>query len=83
MTTANQPITRLQLEASERVDLVKTIRSSSRRASGRGGTGGGDFRDFERGTGVGARRAGLSISQTADLRGFPRTASSMTWRERA
>ena len=30
----------------------------------------GDLRDFERGLVVGARRAGLSISEAADLLGF-------------
>ncbi len=30
----------------------------------------GDLSDFERGMVVGARRAGLSISKTADLLGF-------------
>ncbi len=33
----------------------------------------GDLSDFERGMVVGARRAGLSISKTADLLGFPHT----------
>ncbi len=33
----------------------------------------GDLSDFERGMVVGARRAGLSISKTADLLGFSRT----------
>ncbi len=33
----------------------------------------GDLSDFERGMVVGARRAGLSISKTADLLGFSHT----------
>ncbi len=33
----------------------------------------GDLSDFERGMVVGARRAGLSISKTADLLGFSQT----------
>ena len=36
----------------------------------------GDLSDFERGMVVGARRAGLSISETADLLGFSRTTIS-------
>ncbi len=36
----------------------------------------GDLSDFERGMVVGARRAGLSISKTADLLGFSRTTIS-------
>ncbi len=36
----------------------------------------GDLSDFERGMVVGARRAGLSISKTADLMGFPHTTIS-------
>ena len=36
----------------------------------------GDLSDFERGLVVGARRAGLSISETADLLGFSRTTIS-------
>ena len=36
----------------------------------------GDVSDFERGLVVGARRAGLSISETADLLGFSRTTIS-------
>ncbi len=35
-----------------------------------------DLSDFERGMVVGARRAGLSISKTADLLGFSRTTIS-------
>ncbi len=37
--------------------------------------------DFERGRVVGARRAGLSISKTADLLGFSRTTISRVHRE--
>ncbi len=39
------------------------------------------FYDFERGVVVGARRAGLSISKTADLLGFSRTTISRVYRE--
>ncbi len=41
----------------------------------------GDLSDFERGMVVGARRAGLSISKTADLLLFPRTTISRNYRE--
>ncbi len=41
----------------------------------------GDLSDFERGMFVGDRRAGLSISQTADLLGFSRTTISRVYRE--
>ncbi len=41
----------------------------------------GDLSNFERGMVVGARRAGLSISQTADLLGFSRTTISRVYRE--
>ncbi len=41
----------------------------------------GDLRDFERGMVVGARRTGLSISQTADLLGFSHTTISRVYRE--
>ncbi len=41
----------------------------------------GDLSDFERGMVVGARRAGLSISNTADLLGFSRTTISRVYRE--
>ncbi len=40
-----------------------------------------DLSDFERGMVVGARRAGLSISQTADLLGFSHTTISRVYRE--
>ncbi len=41
----------------------------------------GDLSDFECGMVVGARRAGLSISETADLLGFSRTIVSRVYRE--
>ncbi len=41
----------------------------------------GDLSDFERGMVVGARRAGLSISETADLLGFSLTTISTVYRE--
>ncbi len=41
----------------------------------------GDLSDFERGMVVGARRAGLSISKTADLLGFLCTTISRVYRE--
>ncbi len=41
----------------------------------------GDLSDFECGMLVGARRAGLSISKTADLLGFSRTIISRVCRE--
>ena len=41
----------------------------------------GDLSDFERGIVVGARQAGLSISETADLLGFSHTPFSMVYRE--
>ncbi len=41
----------------------------------------GDLSDFERGMVVGARRADLSISKTADLLGFSRTTISRVYRE--
>ncbi len=40
-----------------------------------------DLSDFERGMVVGARRAGLSISKTADLLGFSCTIISRVYRE--
>ncbi len=40
-----------------------------------------DLSDFERGMVVGFRRAGLSISKTADLLGFSRTTISRVYRE--
>ncbi len=40
-----------------------------------------DLSDFERGMVVGDRRAGLSISKTADLLGFSRTTISRVYRE--
>ncbi len=41
----------------------------------------GDLSDFERGMVVGARRAGLSISKTADLLGFSHTTIARIYRE--
>ncbi len=41
----------------------------------------GDLSHFERGMVVGARRAGLSISETADLLGFSHTTTSTVYRE--
>ncbi|KAI5087129.1 hypothetical protein C0J45_24334, partial [Silurus meridionalis] len=41
----------------------------------------GDLSYFERGIFVGVRQAGLSISETADLLGFSRTAVSRVYRE--
>ncbi len=41
----------------------------------------GDLSDFERGMVVGARRACLSISKTADLLGFSHTTISRVYRE--
>ncbi|KAM6923435.1 uncharacterized protein FYW49_005866, partial [Xenentodon cancila] len=41
----------------------------------------GDLSDFERGMIVGARRIGLSVSETAKLLGFSRTTISRVYRE--
>ena len=41
----------------------------------------GDLSDFELGMVVGARRAGLSISETADLLGFSHTTISRVYTE--
>ena len=41
----------------------------------------GDLSDFEWGMVVGARRAGLNISETADLLGFSRTTISRVYKE--
>ncbi len=41
----------------------------------------GDLSDFERGMVVGVRRAGLSISKTADLLGFSSTTITRVYRE--
>jgi len=73
---ANQPITWQQLNASRcgEDDLLKfkpSIRMGKK----------GDLSDFECGMVVGARRAGLSISKTADLLGFSRTTISRVYRE--
>ena len=42
----------------------------------------GDLSNYERGMVVGARRAGLSISQSAQLLGFSRTTISRVYKER-
>ncbi len=76
---ANQPITWQQLNAFRHLDVVKTTCWSSNRASEWGRKG--DLSNFERGMVVGARRAGLSISKTADLLGFSRTNISRVYRE--
>ncbi len=41
----------------------------------------GDLSDFEHGIDVGARRAGLRISETADVLGFSRIIISRVYRE--
>ncbi len=41
----------------------------------------GDLSDFERGMVFGSRRAGLSISKTADLLGFSQTTNSRVYTE--
>ncbi len=43
----------------------------------------GDFSDFERGVVVGARQAGPSISETADLLGFSQATIPSVYRERS
>jgi len=76
---ANQPIKWQQLIAFRHLDVVKTTCWSSNRASEWGNKR--DLSDFERGMVVGARRAGLSISKTADLLGFSSTTISRVYRE--
>ncbi len=76
---ANQPFTRQQLNAFIHLDVMKMTCWSSNRASERGRKG---FKWSERGLVVGARRAGLSISQTVDLLGFSHTTISSVYRER-
>ncbi len=67
---ANQPITWQQLNAFRHLDVVKTTCWSSNRASERGRKG---FKRLWTWNGCWCRRAGLSISQTADLLGFSHT----------
>jgi len=43
----------------------------------------GDLSDIERGMVVGARRAGLSVSESADLLGFSPTAIPGVYKERS
>ncbi len=76
---ADQPITWQQLNAFRHLDVVKTIFWSSNRASEWGKKG--DLNDFECRMLVGARRAYLSISKTADLLGFSHTTISRVYRE--
>ncbi len=73
---ANQPITWQQLNVSRcgEDDLLK-FKPSIRMVKK------GDLSDFERGMVVGARRAGPSISKTADLLGFSHTTISTVYRE--
>ncbi len=70
----NQPITWQQLNAFRHQDAVKMTFWSSNRASEWGKKGA--LSDFECGMFVCARRAGLSISETADLLGFSHTTIS-------
>ncbi len=73
------PITWQQLNAFRHLDVVKTtslkFKSSIRMGKKE------DLSDFERGMVVGARRADLSISKTADLLGFSHTTISRVYRE--
>ncbi len=69
-----QPITWQKLNAFRHLDAEKfkpSIRMGKK----------GDLSDFECGMVVGARRAGLSISKTADLLGFSRTTISRVYRK--
>ncbi len=75
---AHQPITWQQLNAIRHLDVVKMICWSPNRASESGKKG--YLSDFDRGMIVGARRAGLSFSKTADLLGFSRTTISRVYR---
>ncbi len=58
------------------VNMVKMICWCSDQASEKG-----DLSDFEQGMVVGARRAGLSISETADLIGFSPMTISRVYRK--
>ncbi len=80
-TIVNQPITWQQLNAFRHLDVVKTTCLSSNLSIRMGKKG--DLSDFERGMVVGARRAGLSISKTADLLGFSCTTISRVYRDRS
>ncbi len=59
------------------LDVVKTTKFKPSIRMGKKGY----LSDFERGIFVGARRAGLSISKTADLLGFSHTTISRVYRE--
>ncbi len=76
---ANQPITWQQLNAFRHLDVVKTTCRSSNRASEWGRKR--YLSDFECGMVVGATRAGLNISKTADLLWFSHTIISRVYRE--
>ncbi len=76
---ANQPITRQQVNAFWHLDVVKTTCWSSNRASK--WVRNGNWSGFERRMVVGARRAGLRISKTADQLQFSRTIISRVFRE--
>ncbi len=73
---ANQPITWQQLNALRHLDVVRRLLKF--KPSIRMGKK-GDLSDFEHGMVVGARRAGLSISKTADLLGFSLTTISRVY----
>ncbi len=72
---ADQPITWQQLVASRCGEDDLTFKPSIRMGKK------GDLSDFEHGMVVGARRAGLSISKTAELLGFSCTTISRVYRE--
>ena len=66
---SNQPITWQQLDAFRHVDMVDLLKFKPSIRMGKKG----DLSDFEHGMVVGAKRAGPSISETADILGFSHT----------
>lgn len=68
-TVSNQPITQRQLDSIRHVGILKFKSSIRMRKKA-------DLSDFERSMVVGARRAGLSISKTADLLRYLHTTTS-------